>query len=73
MRGTGVLPPARVCAKGSKCVPDKRITPTPPRPGAVAMAAMVGEVGDMGILLNKLCADYKAECPKKHVAGLAGF
>ena len=29
-------------SKGSRFLPERRITPTPPRPGAVAMAAMVG-------------------------------
>lgn len=36
----GVLP-LSAKAKGSKALPDTRMTPTPPRPGAVAMAAMV--------------------------------
>ncbi len=39
-RGLGVLP-VSAKAKGSKLLPEMRITPTPPRPGAVAMAAMV--------------------------------
>jgi len=47
VRGLGVLPPLRVCAKGSRFLPERRITPTPPRPGAVAMAAMVGWNADM--------------------------
>ena len=42
VRGLGVLPPEMACAKGNKLLPETRITPTPPRPAAVAMAAMVG-------------------------------
>ena len=38
-------------AEGSRqrqqVLPERRITPTPPRPGAVAMAAMVGWDADM--------------------------
>ena len=42
VRGLGVLPPEMACAKGNKLLPETRITPTPPRPAAVAMAAIVG-------------------------------
>ena len=45
-RGCGVLPPLICCASGNSCLPDSRITPTPPCPAAVAMAAMVGVDGD---------------------------
>jgi hypothetical protein len=39
-RGCGALP-VSANAKGSKLLPEMRMMPTPPRPGAVAMAAMV--------------------------------
>jgi len=42
-RGCGVFP-VSAKAKGSKLLPEMRMTPTPPRPGAVAMAAMVSAI-----------------------------
>ena len=44
VRGFGILPPVICCANGNRFLPEMRTTPTPPRPLAVAMAAMVGGV-----------------------------
>src|SRR6266568_2386329 len=52
IRAGGCLP-LSAWAKAGRCAPETRMTPMPPRPGAVAMAAIVSTVrpgSDLGVV-----------------------
>ena len=54
VRGRGALPPDKAWANGIRLLPDIRTMPTPPRPAAVATAAMVGALDGVMAVVRRV-------------------